>query len=192
MEKRIPRYLAALVISVITAYRGLGCDALAKSVLDKDACSLRDVAVWQSQINEPTEEATPAYIRGVTEDFITACPDRPERAEAHRIAGTSAVFEDQPQIAVDHFRQAGRMHEAGLHSSLLCSPRVKTQRHGTNAMRWSQTGSPTCRETGLPISKALSFQTGPSTRWNLQHQTLSQGSDAYGWPCLVALAGQRP
>ncbi len=103
MKKRLFRYLGALIVSLVSTHSGLMRFALA----DIPACGLSDVAAWQMSLDDPTEEATPAYVRGVSEAFIEACPDRPEVAEAHRIAGQSAAYDKDVAGAAAHFDAAG-------------------------------------------------------------------------------------
>ncbi|MEM6534686.1 MAG: hypothetical protein AAF613_03505 [Pseudomonadota bacterium] len=73
----------------------------------EDGCSLSDVMVWQSQINDPQEEATPDYLRRVSEAFVRECPERPEVTHAHKIAGLAANTLGDTRAAITHFEGAG-------------------------------------------------------------------------------------
>lgn len=103
MKKRLFRYIGALIVSLVSTHSGFSRYAWA----DIPACGLSDVSAWQMALEYPAEEATPAYVRKVSEAFIAACPDRPEVAEAHRIAGQSAAYDKDIAGAAQHFDQAG-------------------------------------------------------------------------------------
>ncbi|MGB3625544.1 MAG: hypothetical protein WA989_06945 [Henriciella sp.] len=106
MRKRLLRYLSALIVSLICTYSGLQRVAFADEAPVR-TCGLSDVSVWQMQLADPQEEASPDYVQRVTEDFIAACPNRPEIPEAHRIAARAAAWDDKPEDAARHFEQAG-------------------------------------------------------------------------------------
>ncbi|MCF6329659.1 MAG: hypothetical protein L3J02_07665 [Henriciella sp.] len=74
-----------------------------------DECSLRDVAAWQTQLLDPDEEITPAYILQATEAFMNRCPERPEFREASKIAAMAATETGDVKTAVAHFANAGRL-----------------------------------------------------------------------------------
>lgn len=110
MRQRLARYASALIVSVVSSYCGLARYAAADAA-QSPACSLRDAQAWQLSLDEPNEEASPAYILRVTEAFIERCPDRPEAASAHRIAGLSAGWAGQADLAYTHFAKAGHMRD---------------------------------------------------------------------------------
>lgn len=105
MRKRLARYASALLVSAVSSYCGLSRFALAEPA-DRPSCSLADVQSWQLALNEPQEEASPAYILRVSEAFIDRCPGRPEVSSAHRMAGLAAGWSGKPDVASDHFGKA--------------------------------------------------------------------------------------
>lgn len=118
MRERILRYVVATGTALLTNWIGLQKIAEAEA----RTCSLNDVAAWQVSIASPEEEGTPAYIRKLTEDFIAACPDRPEISEAHRIAAMAAGWARDPEGAAAHFELAGYQTDAEtlfMHASAL-------------------------------------------------------------------------
>ncbi|MEM5515463.1 hypothetical protein WNY37_00785 [Henriciella sp. AS95] len=106
MKKRLLRYLSALTVSIICTYSGLQRVAFADTA-QVPACGMNDVFAWQDRLENPTEEATPAYVQRVSEAFITDCPNRPEVAEAHRIAALAAGWGNDAEASAVHFEQAG-------------------------------------------------------------------------------------
>ncbi|MEQ8558381.1 MAG: hypothetical protein RIB03_08690 [Henriciella sp.] len=106
MRKRLLRYLSALLVSVISTYSGMQRYALADAV-DEQGCGLSDVAAWQVLLEDPQEEATPAYRQSVTEAFLKACPERPEAGSAHEIAGMAAAWAGNVDDAARHFEAMG-------------------------------------------------------------------------------------
>lgn len=104
MRKRLLRYLGALLVSMVSTYSGSQRYAWADT---RASCSLSDVAAWQVALDDPVEEATPAFRQAVTEDFLTRCPERPEVEDAHRIAGVSAAWAGDLEAAADHLSKAG-------------------------------------------------------------------------------------
>lgn len=116
LTKHLARYGCAIVASLCTTLLGTRTPIWHMAAAEEltvsytsDACSLRDVTAWQTQLNDPQEEASPDYIYRVTNDFLTACPDRPERREANRIAGMAAVDMGAAETAMRHFDDAGRI-----------------------------------------------------------------------------------
>ena len=109
MRKRLLRYLGALIVSMVSTYSGMQRFAMADT---GGPCSLSDVAAWQVALEQPDEEETPAYRQAVTEDFLAACPDRPEAGDAHRIAGMAAAWNGDAGAAAAHFAQMGYVEDA--------------------------------------------------------------------------------
>ena len=114
MKKRLLRYLSALIASLICTYTGLRAHA---DTTDPASCGLTDVSAWQVALENPEEEGTPTYIQSVTENFIARCPNRPEKGEAHRIAGTAAAWAGHVQAAASHFEKMG--HVTDMESLLM-------------------------------------------------------------------------
>ncbi len=106
--KRIWRYACAVLASFVTTFIAVMSSPFAAA----QTCSWQDAASWQLAISEPQVEATPEYILNVTETFIAACPERPEVAEARRIAGIAAADEGLAKRATEHFSAAGPMTDA--------------------------------------------------------------------------------
>lgn len=100
------RHLAVLCIALVLAWP---CAAQA-------GCSLSDVARYRTALLEPVQEATPAYIRRVSEAFIRQCPDRPETGEARLTAARAALDSGDAAAAAGHYAHA-RM--AGTEMSAL-------------------------------------------------------------------------
>lgn len=109
MRKRLLRYLGALIVSMVCTYSGMQRFALADT---RPSCSLSDVAAWQVALEEPDEEATPAYRQAVTEAFLEDCPARPEAPDAHRIAGLAAAWDGNAEAAARHFEAMGHVEDA--------------------------------------------------------------------------------
>ncbi len=111
---RIRRIACAILASLVTTFVALYVAQRADAQTGDAAtgCALHDVAIWQTQLADPVEEATPAYILRVTEAFLTACPDRPEIHEARKIAGIAAVESGLAKTAITHFQQAGWLHDS--------------------------------------------------------------------------------
>ena len=109
MRKRLLRYLGALIVSMVSTYSGMQRFALADTPA---GCSLSDVTAWQMALEDPAEEATPAYRQQVTETFLEKCPGRPEAAEAHRIAGLAAAWDGNAEAAAGHFSQMGHVTDS--------------------------------------------------------------------------------
>ena len=104
MQKRLLRYLSALIASLVCTYAGIRQHAAAEGL---QTCGLSDVAAWQVALEPNDVEATPAYIQSVTEGFLARCPGRPEAGEAHRIAGLAASWADNIEAAAAHFEKMG-------------------------------------------------------------------------------------
>ncbi|MDJ0919716.1 MAG: hypothetical protein QNI84_01200 [Henriciella sp.] len=102
---RVWRWGTALVATFVTSLVGLYPEHVAFG--EEAGCSLRDVQAWQDQLTDPTEELSPPYILETTEAFLSQCPNRPEVAEASRIAGVSAVDNGEAKRALAHFDRAG-------------------------------------------------------------------------------------
>lgn len=80
--------------------------AMALPAMAQDGCGLRDVARFQTAVLQPTEEATPAYLKRTAESFIADCPERFETREAHLIAARSAMDSGAAADAVFHYDSA--------------------------------------------------------------------------------------
>lgn len=111
MRKRLLRYMGALIVSLITAYSGSQRYAWGDAA---GPCSLSDVAAWQVALDDPQEEATPAYRQAVTEAFLERCPERPEAEDAHRIAGMAAAWAGKVETAAAHFEKAGYISDSDV------------------------------------------------------------------------------
>ena len=107
--KPVLRFMGAVLAAIVTTIVGLYPTPSAEG--QTSDCSLRDVSVWQMQLTEPAEEATPAYILRVTEAFLNTCPGRPEIREASKIAGMAATDMGEAKRAVAHFANAGWLHD---------------------------------------------------------------------------------
>ena len=105
ISRRKRRILSALIATTVTTIVALS----AISVAEGQSCTLRDVDDWHQALNDPDMEQSPDYILNVTSRFLDACPMRPERFEAFRVAGMAAVDLGDVSLAVQHFRDAGRM-----------------------------------------------------------------------------------
>ncbi|MEL6724020.1 MAG: hypothetical protein AAFP81_14100 [Pseudomonadota bacterium] len=105
LSKQTKRYLGAAIAAAVTTFMAMA----ALSEASAQTCTLRDATDWQIALSDPMEEQSPGYIRRVTEQFLDACPDRPEFFEASRVAGMAAADMGDADGAVRHFRNAGRM-----------------------------------------------------------------------------------
>lgn len=107
LSHRTKRYISASLAAAVTTLVGLNLSPKAEA----QSCSLNDAMQWQLALNDADIEQTPDHIRGVTEAFISACPDRPEIPEAHRVAGIAAADMGDAKAASRHFHQAGPMRD---------------------------------------------------------------------------------
>lgn len=105
--KRACRYTGAVIAAGVTTFIGLMGFARAEA----QTCSLQEAISWQLALSDSEIEQTPTHILTVTEAFLAACPDRPEFADASRIAGIASVDLDQASRAVTHFRAALPMRD---------------------------------------------------------------------------------
>lgn len=105
--KRVRRYAGAVLAALVTTYVGWVGFAEAEPM----SCSLHDATAWQLAISDPDVEQTPDHILSVTEAFLADCPNRPEIAEASRIAGIAAADLGEPVRAMGHFQAAGAMRD---------------------------------------------------------------------------------
>ena len=105
LTKRTRRYLGALIATGVTTFLAINMVSEAQA----QDCGLRDATAWQLALHDETEEQSPEYIRTVTEAFLSACPMRPEYADASRIAGIAAADMNDVEAAAAHFRNAGPM-----------------------------------------------------------------------------------
>lgn len=103
--RTLGRWSFATLTSAVTTFLGLYGDPFAFGQ-EVTECGLRDVAAWQLKLEEPEQEATPAYIYSITAEFITRCPGRPEIKQAHAIAAMAAVDGNDAGRALIHFDQA--------------------------------------------------------------------------------------
>lgn len=110
-SKRRRRYVGAVIAAIVTTLVALF------SIPDAEAetCSLSDATQWQLALRDSSVEQTPAYIRGVTEAFLEACPSRPEAPQASQIAGIAAADLGDAKAAATHFRNAEPIQD--LHAS---------------------------------------------------------------------------
>lgn len=97
----VKRSLSAKFSSFFLALAAAGAPAIAQ-----EGCGLRDVAQFQTAVLQPTEEATPAYLKRTAETFIADCPERFETREAHLIAARSAMDSGAAADAVAHYESA--------------------------------------------------------------------------------------
>lgn len=102
--RTLGRWSFATLTSIVTTLLGLYGDPFAFG--QEGGCSLRDVAAWQLQLEEPTEEATPDYVYRVTTEFLDKCPERPEIRQAHAVAAMAAVDADDAGRALPHFEHS--------------------------------------------------------------------------------------
>lgn len=105
LRKRVKRYMGAAIAAGVTTL--IAMNAISKA--EAQTCTLRDATNWQLALADSNIEQSPDYIRGVTEAFLLACPDRPEYSEASRVAGMAAADMGDAPGAAEHFRNAGRM-----------------------------------------------------------------------------------
>ena len=103
-DNKYLRWLSALIASVVCTVVGMS-GAFYAYADEMHACSLKDVAAWQERLDDPLEEATPAYRLRVSEDFIEDCPHRPETRRAHRLAGLAALDGGLAEAAARHLVQ---------------------------------------------------------------------------------------
>lgn len=105
LRKRVQRYIGAAIAAAVTTF--VAMNAISKA--QAQSCTLRDATNWQLALADSQMEQSPSYIRGVTEAFLQACPNRPEYSEASRVAGMAAADMGDAPGAARHFRNAGRM-----------------------------------------------------------------------------------
>ncbi|MEO1324141.1 MAG: hypothetical protein AAFV59_14160 [Pseudomonadota bacterium] len=105
MTKRTRRYLGALIAAGVTTFLAMNLVSGAHA----QGCGLKDATSWQLALHDEDVEQSPDYIRAVTESFLSACPVRPEYADASRIAGIAAADMNDVEAASEHFRNAGPM-----------------------------------------------------------------------------------
>ena len=107
LSHRTKRYLGATIAAAVTTLIGLNLSPKAEA----QTCSLNDAMQWQLALSDPGIEQTPDHIREATEAFISACPDRPEIPDAHRVAGMAAADMDDAAAAAKHFKRAAPMQD---------------------------------------------------------------------------------
>ncbi|WP_084398585.1 hypothetical protein [Henriciella aquimarina] len=198
MRKRLLRYLGALIVSTVATYSGLARQAVAETA---PACGLSDVSAWQVAMEDPQEEATPAYVLRTTEDFIARCPQRPEIPEAHRIAGLAAAWAEETGTAASHFEAAGDMRDTEallMHAAVrfaLGEPERATALRDDAITLWTariaRRGLADIETERLPhgeIIKVSFDRTDPETQ--LSHLWIAR-PDGPGWPAALAVSSRR-
>lgn len=100
-RRRLIRLAGAIVAGGVSFWLCLPLVARADS-----GCGLRDAIRYQTALESPTEEATPAYRLGIAEDFITRCPDRFEVRDAFLVAARSALDNGDARRAARHYAAA--------------------------------------------------------------------------------------
>lgn len=105
LSKRKRRYIGAIIATTVTTLLAL----VSLPIADAQSCTIQDATRWQLALHDREEEQSPDHIRRVTEAFLNACPDRPERYDASRIAGIAAADMGDAKAAAQHFKAAGRM-----------------------------------------------------------------------------------
>ena len=195
ISRRKRQCVSAIIASIVTTIVAM----TAISAADAQTCTLRDVDAWHSALNDPQMEQSPDYILEVTETFIRACPMRPERFEAHRIAGMAAADHGDVTAAVQHFRDAGRMTNvlanfyaisvyatAGDHRTAW-----RTRDQMVEAWRSRLERDPNLSVSAIPHRKGMIYEIGfgdghfsdePQTTW----VAVPFGP---GWPASLSLSG---
>jgi len=100
--KTLRRWLAAAIASTVIMMIG----PREYIAVADEGCGLSDVADWREALDNPAEEATPAYRQSVSEAFLEACPNRPEGRDARLLAGFAAVEAGDAFAAADHLSVA--------------------------------------------------------------------------------------
>ena len=111
VSKRKRRYIGAVIATIVTTVAAMDLVAEAQTETRAQTCYLRDATEWQLALHDTEQEQSPAYIREVTETFLSDCPDRPEFQDASRIAGIAAADMQDATAAALHFRNAGWMSD---------------------------------------------------------------------------------
>lgn len=198
MRTRLLRYVGALIVSLVSTYSGLQRQAYAEA---KVSCNLSDVAAWQMALENPADEGTPAYMQAVSEAFIERCPGRPEIAEAHRIAGMSAAWEDRIDEAADHFDKAGYITDA---ETLLMHAAVRLAL-GETERAWAMRDEAIEHWISRLVRRGLaSVEIEDSYRGELIRVTFSQSDpetrlsslwiakpNGEGWPAALSVSSER-
>ena len=105
--KRVRRFIGAAIAAGVTTFIALEGYAHAET----EMCSIHEATAWQLALNDPEIEQTPDHVLSVTEAFLTACPSRPEFADASRVAGMAAADIGDPERAATHFTNADPMRD---------------------------------------------------------------------------------
>jgi hypothetical protein len=101
------RWAMAAIAAAVTTTIGLSQSTSAQSSASPDyECGLSDALKFQTNIENPREEADPAYMLRTAEAFIALCPDRLERREAHVIAARGALDSGDGLKAAHHYDSA--------------------------------------------------------------------------------------
>lgn len=198
MENKFLRWANAVIAALVCTAIGMSGAHYAYS--QPANCSLKDVAEWKQRLVEPTQEATPFYRLGVSEDFIRDCPNRPEVGEAHREAGKAALDGDLAEEAKRHLDRA-----LAAHSSLqprewfgLMAALIET---GDEARAWKERDALVEHwVTGLEndgLADVVPAQVDGGTIYAVQFIALEPGSyvrgvwlgvpEGPGWPSAIVL-----
>ena len=94
----VPLKTAILALLLLFPVSGVRAD---------NGCSLQDVRQYRDALLYPSQEATPDYIRRLSEDFIRRCPERPESGEALLNAASASMDSGDPLAAAAYFDDAG-------------------------------------------------------------------------------------
>lgn len=130
-ERKV-RWAMAAIAAVVTTTIGLSQSANAEPSTSADyECGLRDALRFQTKIENPKEEADPAYMLRTAEAFIALCPNRLERREAHVIAARGALDSGDGMQAAHHYDSA-IARGARLNTKTLMDYAVALQTIGAN------------------------------------------------------------
>lgn len=105
LGRRTRRYIGAVIAAGVTSFVAMNTFYKASA----QTCGLQDAMEWQLALHDMQTEQTPEHIATVTEDFIAACPERPEFFDASRIAGIASADLGDADTAAKHFKNAGPM-----------------------------------------------------------------------------------
>lgn len=197
--RTLGRWSFATLTSAVTTFLGLYGDPFAFG--DEAYCSLSDVAAWQIQLEEPTEEATPDYVYRVTTEFLVQCPNRPEIRQAHAIAAMAAVDADDAPRAVAHFENALPLSSLQAQfyysAALLASGDSKSAWDIRDQMvhSWTQrlmrNRSVTLDETSVLSGKIYRVTYNAIDRETGFRVAFVAVPDGAGWPATVTLGSER-
>ncbi len=100
-RRKLIRLAGAIVAGCVSLWLCLPQFARAES-----GCGLSDAIRYQAALTDPPQEASPAYILAVAEDFIARCPDRFEVREALLVAARGALDHGDAARAARHYTAA--------------------------------------------------------------------------------------